>query len=96
MSNGAKQHQTISPCIFHIYILYSVYVYDLSNASSSITVDYYINSLCLNHVIYADDNCIFALASFRFNHLKTVYEVFTSKISKYSLIFSYMNISGRG
>ena len=54
ISNGVRQGGILSPKLFLVYID------DLSNKLAKCKVGYYIDNLCMNHVMYADDICLMA------------------------------------
>ena len=49
VSNGVRQGGMLSPK------MYSVYVDDLTNYIVNSQIGCYIDSMCVNHVMYADD-----------------------------------------
>ena len=51
-SNGVRQGGILSPKLF------SVYIDDLSDKLVKCKVGCYIDNLCMNHVMYADDICL--------------------------------------
>ena len=53
VSNGMRQGGVLSPYLF------SVYVGDLSNELNSIKVGCSIGKVLLNHLMFADDICVF-------------------------------------
>ena len=61
--------------------LFSVYIDDLSNALLSEKIGCYIDNSCINHLIYADDMCLFAPTSFCLQKLLDVCNVFSKFIS---------------
>ena len=54
ISNGVRQGRILSPKLF------SVYVDDLPDKLIKSKVGCYIDNLCMNHVMYADDICLMA------------------------------------
>ena len=54
ISNGVRQGGILSPKLF------SVYIDDLSDKLVKCKVGCYIDTLCMNHVMYADDICLMA------------------------------------
>ena len=52
ISNGVRQGGNLSPKLF------SVYIDDLSDKLVKCKVGCYIDNLCINHVMYADDICL--------------------------------------
>ena len=57
VSNGLSQGSILSPKLFPIY------VDDLSYALSSSNAGCFMDNVCINHLKYADDICIFAPTS---------------------------------
>ena len=54
ISNGVRHGGILSPKLF------SVYIDDLSDKLVKCKVGCYIDNLCINHVMYADDICLMA------------------------------------
>ena len=57
ISNGARQDGILSEKLFSVYVLD-----DLSDKLVTSKVGCSIDSLCMNHVMYADDICLMALS----------------------------------
>jgi len=53
VSNGVRQGRVLSPYLF------AVYFDDLSNELTNIKAGYYIGEVLLNHLMFADDICVF-------------------------------------
>ena len=53
VSNGVRQGGVLSPCLF------AVYLDDLSNELNTIKAGCYIGEVLLNHLMFADDICVF-------------------------------------
>jgi len=54
VSNGGRQGGVLSPYLFAVYL-----VDDLSNELNNIKAGCYIDELLLNHLMFADDICVF-------------------------------------
>ena len=54
ISNGVRQGGILSPKLF------SVYINDLSDKLVKLKVGCYIDNLCMNYVMYANDSCLMA------------------------------------
>ena len=53
VSNGVRQGEVLSPYLFAIYLD------DLSNELNNIKAGCYIGEVLLNHLMFADDICVF-------------------------------------
>ena len=71
-SNGTRQGGVISPHFFNVY------VDDLSSAVNDLNVGCFINHLCINHLMYADDTVLIAPSISILQHLILVCEKYAS------------------
>ena len=55
--SDVRQGEILSPKLF------TLYVNQLTNKSIACNVGCYFNSMCINHVMYADDICLLALTA---------------------------------
>ena len=53
ISNGVRQGEILSPRLLDLY------VNQLTNRLIACKADCYFNDMCINHVLYADDICLF-------------------------------------
>ena len=53
VSNGVRQGGVLSPCLF------AVYLDELSNELNNVKAGCYIGDALLNHLMFADDICVF-------------------------------------
>ena len=61
VSNGVRQVGVLSPGLDkgEYWVLFAVYVADLSNELNNIKPGCYIGEVLLNHLMFADDICVF-------------------------------------
>ena len=71
-SNGTRQGGVISPHFFNVY------VDDLSSALNELNVGCFINHICINHLMYADDTVLIAPSVSILQHLILVCEKYAS------------------
>ena len=71
ISNGVRQGGILSPKIFLVYID------DLSDKLVKCKIGCYIDNLCMNHVMYADDICLMAPSPAAFQELIHIYYDFS-------------------
>ena len=71
-SNGTRQGGVISPHLFNVY------VDDLSNILNNLNVGCFVNNVCINHLMYADDTVIIAPSISILQHLILVCEKYAS------------------
>ena len=67
ISNGVRQGGILSPKLFLVYID------DLSDKLVKCKVRCYIDNLCMNHVIYADNICLIAPSPAALQELMDIY-----------------------
>ena len=79
VSSGVRQGGVLSPYLF------AVYLDDLSNELNNIKAECYIGEVLLNHLIFADDICVFC-PSVRW--LQRILDVFQAYADSHGIIFS--------
>ena len=80
VSNGVRQGGVLSPYLF------AVYVDDLSNELNNIEAGCYIGDVLLNHLMFADDICVFC-PSVRW--LQRLLDVCQAYAESHGIIFNY-------
>ena len=71
MSNGVRQGGILSPRLF------SVYIDDLSKALSKANIGCHLDSVCTNHLFYADDSVLLAPFPVALNQLLDICEKYS-------------------